>query len=59
MNNAEYWKNKLERNDITDRMKKQQLTQMGWKVITLWECELKKDFIGVLETVVKKLKKNA
>lgn len=57
VNNAEYWKNKLERNAITDRMKKQQLTQMGWKVITLWECELKKDFIGVLETVVKELKR--
>lgn len=51
--NAEYWKNKLQKNVINDRIHREQLQQMGWTVIYLWECELKKDFIGVMDAVIK------
>lgn len=53
--NAEYWKNKLQKNVINDQMHEQQLQQMGWKVVNLWECELKKDFTSVMDTVIKEM----
>ena len=34
----------------------EQIIDMGWNVITLWECELKRDFEGVMAGVVDKLK---
>lgn len=40
---TEYWKEKFERNVENDRLHRSQLEQMGWNVITVWECELKAD----------------
>lgn len=40
---TDFWINKFQRNIENDRAHKQQLESMGWKVIVLWECELKKD----------------
>lgn len=40
---TEYWKEKFERNVENDRLHRSQLEQMGWNVITVWECELKED----------------
>jgi len=42
-NNAEYWTNKRERNKKRDKEVTQTLTKKGWKVVRLWECELKND----------------
>ena len=39
--NAEFWKNKIERNQGRDVEERQQLTSMGWYCITIWECQLK------------------
>ena len=41
--NVEYWKNKFYRNRERDERNQKELIAMGWKVITVWECELKKD----------------
>ena len=41
--NVEYWKKKLYRNKERDEHNQKELKEMGWKVITVWECELKKD----------------
>lgn len=41
-NNAEFWKNKLEGNKERDMENIQKLSEAGWKVIVVWECELKK-----------------
>lgn len=41
--NTEYWEEKFQRNIQNDKMHLQQLESMGWNVITLWECQLKKD----------------
>jgi DNA mismatch endonuclease (patch repair protein) len=43
-NNAEFWKNKIESNISRDRKKIKALEEQGWKVIIVWECELKKSF---------------
>ena len=44
--NQEYWIPKLQRNVERDNTNIEKLTQNGWKVITVWECELKKDIIA-------------
>ena len=40
--NQDYWKPKIERNIQRDADNKQKLELDGWKVIGVWECELKK-----------------
>jgi len=41
--NVEFWRNKIETTVRRDEEKKKQLNALGWHVITVWECELKKD----------------
>ena len=40
--NVEYWKNKIDHNVERDKKNKELLQAQGWRVITVWECELKK-----------------
>lgn len=56
--NQEYWLPKLERNCKRDRMKQEELEHGGWRVIIIWECELKKAsrqdrLISLYEEIVK------
>lgn len=41
--NVEYWKNKLYGNRTRDERNQKELIEMGWRVIVVWECQLKKD----------------
>ena len=41
--NMDFWKNKLTENKRRDVVKIQALKELGWKVIIVWECELKRD----------------
>lgn len=41
--NVEYWEKKLYGNMERDERNRKELEEMGWNVITVWECELKKD----------------
>lgn len=41
--NADYWIPKLQANRERDESNRRYLEQSGWRVITVWECELKKD----------------
>ena len=40
--NLSYWKPKIERNHLRDNDNINRLQQLGWHVIIVWECELKK-----------------
>ena len=40
--NQQYWKPKIERNIERDADAKKKLEAEGWRVIIIWECELKK-----------------
>ncbi|MCI9332576.1 MAG: DNA mismatch endonuclease Vsr [Oscillibacter sp.] len=40
--NAQYWENKRARNIKHDTEVTQMFEQRGWRVIRIWECELKK-----------------
>ncbi len=39
--NTEFWRRKIERNRKRDADNKEKLKQMGWSVMTIWECQLK------------------
>lgn len=54
---TEFWLEKFERNVRNDELHRQQLEDMGWKVITIWECQLKKTEFGetmdAIESMIK------
>lgn len=39
--NHSYWSDKLEKNVERDKGTQRALTELGWRVIIVWECELK------------------
>ena len=39
--NSTFWQKKIERNKARDKRNKDALREMGWNVITVWECQLK------------------
>ena len=39
--NADYWRAKIARNRERDRASERALIAEGWRVLTLWECEMK------------------
>ena len=55
--NVDYWKPKLEKNKQHDIENKAILEAKGWRVLLVWECELKKDkrectLLSLLEEIV-------
>lgn len=49
--NTEFWKNKFERNKARDERVRLELIQIGWRVLTIWECQIK-----LLPEIVNELK---
>ena len=39
--NCDYWNAKLDRNIVRDAGCQKQLRSLGWKVIVVWECEVR------------------
>lgn len=54
---SEWWKNKIETNAANDTKAMKALKKDGWKIITIWTCELKPK--KVEETLVNLLNKLA
>lgn len=48
----EYWNEKFRRNTENDSKNKEILESMGWKVIVLWECDLKKQLSQTVDDAV-------
>ena len=40
-----WWKEKIEKTKITDFVKQEELIKMGYKVLIIWECEVKSKVI--------------
>jgi DNA mismatch endonuclease (patch repair protein) len=38
----DFWRPKLERNHARDQINKRRLQRLGWKVLVVWECQLRK-----------------
>ena len=53
--NTKYWMDKFNRNVENDKRHANELQEMGWNVITIWECELISDFENTMERVVKEI----
>lgn len=53
----EYWHPKIENNIKRDEEAVKTLRNLGWRVFTIWECELKKDIMAqTLNGLAKKIK---
>lgn len=44
-NNTDFWSEKFTKNKARDQKKRTELKKLGWKVVTIWECRLKKSMI--------------
>ena len=53
----EWWQKKLTSNVVNDKLHTDGLCEMGWKVIVIWQCELEKDFDGVMNRVCEILRR--
>ncbi len=51
----EFWLTKLEGTVKRDRKKQEALTNMGWQVIVVWECELNKQREKIIVDISSKL----
>jgi len=51
--NSEYWQKKIENNRIRDKQINERLERKGWKVIRIWECEIKEKNIEKLKLLKK------
>lgn len=40
--NSQFWSNKIEKNQNRDKSNMEKLKTLGWRIITIWECEIKK-----------------
>jgi DNA mismatch endonuclease (patch repair protein) len=59
--NINFWNSKIESNIYRDKIVLRHLKKEGWKVITVWECELnnKKKFDKTLKRIVNRLTTNS
>ena len=57
--NQDYWSRKIQRNVERDRENIETLQKLGWDVIVVWECELKKDLRDErLNDIINEIKNN-
>lgn len=55
--NEEFWKNKIQTNISRDEKKIAALESQGWKVVVVWECELKSSLVeGTLQKLILDIK---
>ena len=54
--NSDYWQTKFSRNIENDKKHVQELESLGWKVIIIWECEIKKTFDETMDRVIRELR---
>ena len=52
---TEFWLEKFDKNVKNDQIKQEKLRELGWKVIVIWECELKRSFQETMDKVEKEL----
>lgn len=57
--NRDYWEQKMNQNIERDLRKQKELEYLGWKVITLWQCNIDKSNEAELaETIEQEIKKS-
>jgi len=54
--NSEFWKTKIVSNQQRDMKNIESLSKLGWRVLTIWECQLQKDLMeSTLSDIVNKV----
>ena len=56
--NSEYWEAKINKNIERDKKYKKEIERLGWKVIIIWECNVKDDIEKNIVMLRKLLNKN-
>ncbi|WP_307343902.1 very short patch repair endonuclease [Caldalkalibacillus uzonensis] len=56
--NREFWLKKLTRNMERDQQVIEELESMGWNIIIIWECQVKKNIKEVMDKITGQLIKN-
>lgn len=51
-NNQQFWRKKIGNNVIRDQKNAQLLKEKGWKILTVWECEIKNDQNNILNSII-------
>jgi DNA mismatch endonuclease (patch repair protein) len=51
--NIEFWKQKLDSNRERDQVNKKRLKALGWRVLTIWECQLDERHLSCLVGKIK------
>lgn len=54
----EFWQEKFDSNVSRDARNQAALEATGWTVLTVWECELKADSVGVVRRLAGELRKD-
>src|ERR1700752_426596 len=49
--NGRFWSDKIKGNQERDRKATKKLRALGWRVVRIWEHELKKDISGVVSSI--------
>ena len=52
---TDFWQAKFNKNIENDEKNVKKLTDDGWKVIILWECEINKDFDNLMNKTVEQI----
>lgn len=52
---TDYWQAKFNKNIQNDIMHKKMLVDAGWKVLTVWECEVNKHFEETMERLIRQI----
>jgi DNA mismatch endonuclease (patch repair protein) len=50
---TDFWENKFKKNVERDKRKIKELENDNWKVLTIWECQIKNDLQNCIERVQK------
>lgn len=49
--NIDFWEEKFRRNIERDKQKSKELSEQGWEVLTIWECEIASDLSSVVANI--------
>jgi DNA mismatch endonuclease (patch repair protein) len=52
-----FWEEKIERNKKRDKEVNRHYQKSGWKVLRIWEHEIKKDFDVIISKAIKFIKR--
>ncbi|MBP1644835.1 MAG: vsr [Bacteroidetes bacterium] len=53
--NTQFWIDKFNSNTERDKINAEKLTSMGWKILTVWECEIRHKYKHDIESLIDKI----